>query len=68
MLVGVIMYVMLGSDTSLVTLEWALSLLLRHPHVMWKAQEELDSKVGRRRVVEESNIVKESLRLCCCRK
>ncbi|XP_057832661.2 cytochrome P450 81Q32 [Cryptomeria japonica] len=61
-----------GSDTSSVTLEWALSLLLRHPHVMWKAQEELDSKVGRRRLVEESDIpqltylqaiVKETLRL-----
>ncbi|XP_057832660.2 cytochrome P450 750A1 [Cryptomeria japonica] len=45
-----------GSDTSSVTLEWALSLLLRHPHVMRKAQEELDSKVGWRRVVEESDI------------
>ncbi|GLJ55402.1 hypothetical protein SUGI_1189410 [Cryptomeria japonica] len=42
-----------GSDTSSITLEWALSLLLQHPHVMRKAQEELDSKVGRKRLVEE---------------
>ncbi|XP_057832634.2 cytochrome P450 81Q32 [Cryptomeria japonica] len=61
-----------GSDTSSITLEWALSLLLQHPHVMRKAQEELDSKVGRKRLVEESDIpqlrylqaiVRETLRL-----
>ncbi|GLJ52737.1 hypothetical protein SUGI_1123000 [Cryptomeria japonica] len=61
-----------GSDTSSVAIEWALSMLLRHPHVMRKVQEELDSKVGRNRLVEESDIpqltylqaiVKETMRL-----
>ncbi|GLJ52739.1 hypothetical protein SUGI_1123020 [Cryptomeria japonica] len=61
-----------GSDTSSVSLEWALSLLLQHPDVMRKAREELDSKVGRNRMVEESDIpqltylqaiVKETMRL-----
>ncbi|XP_059070339.1 xanthotoxin 5-hydroxylase CYP82C4-like [Cryptomeria japonica] len=61
-----------GSDTSSVALEWALSMLLQHPKVMNKAQEELDSKIGRNRLVEESDIhqlkylqaiVKETLRL-----
>ncbi|GLJ52743.1 hypothetical protein SUGI_1123090 [Cryptomeria japonica] len=45
-----------GSDTSSVALEWALSLLLQHPNAMGKAQEELDSKVGRNRMVQESDI------------
>ncbi|GLJ52738.1 hypothetical protein SUGI_1123010 [Cryptomeria japonica] len=48
-----------GSDTSAVILEWALSLFLQHSHVMRKAQEELDSKVGRNRMVEESAIPQE---------
>ncbi|KAH9312145.1 hypothetical protein KI387_027180, partial [Taxus chinensis] len=61
-----------GTETSSVVLEWALSLLLSHPHALEKAQEELDSKIGRNRVVEESDIgqlnylqaiVKETLRL-----
>ncbi|GLJ52525.1 hypothetical protein SUGI_1117870 [Cryptomeria japonica] len=61
-----------GSDTTSVALEWALALLLQHPHVMRKAQEELDSKVGRQRLVEESDlpqlkylqaIVRENMRL-----
>ena len=42
-----------GSDTSSIAIEWALSLLLQHPHVMRKAKEEIDSKVGCDRVVEE---------------
>ncbi|GLJ52545.1 hypothetical protein SUGI_1118150 [Cryptomeria japonica] len=62
-----------GTDTSSVALEWALSMLLQHPKVMNKAQEELDSKVERNRLVMESDIhqllkylqaiVKETLRL-----
>ncbi|GLJ52583.1 hypothetical protein SUGI_1119090 [Cryptomeria japonica] len=61
-----------GSDTLSVAMEWALSLLLQHPHAMKKVQEELDSKVGRNRLVEDSDIpqlkylqaiVRESLRL-----
>ncbi|KAH9330482.1 hypothetical protein KI387_002590, partial [Taxus chinensis] len=61
-----------GTDTSSVALEWALSLLLSHPHALEKAQDELDSKIGRNRVVVESDIrqlnylqaiMKETLRL-----
>ncbi|KAL5558162.1 hypothetical protein UlMin_034373 [Ulmus minor] len=61
-----------GSDTSAVTLTWAISLLLNNPHVLKKAQEELDTHVGRDRVVNDSDmsklvyvqaIVKETLRL-----
>ncbi|XP_059626240.1 cytochrome P450 CYP82J17-like [Cornus florida] len=61
-----------GSDTTSVTLTWLLSLLLNNNHALKHAQEEIDSKVGRERWVEESDIknlvylqaiVKETLRL-----
>ncbi|XP_062010994.1 cytochrome P450 CYP82D47-like [Rosa rugosa] len=61
-----------GSDTTLVTLTWAISLLLNNVHVLNKAQEELDTVIGRENVVTESDlsklvyiqaIVKETLRL-----
>lgn len=61
-----------GSDIIIVALTWTLSLLLNNPHVMQKAQEELDIQVGRNKLVDESHtnslvyllaIAKESLRL-----
>ncbi|KAI7746938.1 hypothetical protein M8C21_020667 [Ambrosia artemisiifolia] len=61
-----------GSDTTSVTLTWALSLLLNHPNVLKTAQDEIDEHVGRDRLVEESDIknlvyldaiIKETLRL-----
>ncbi|XP_042496201.1 cytochrome P450 CYP82D47-like [Macadamia integrifolia] len=61
-----------GSDTTYVTLTWALSLLMNNPQVLKRAQEELDGHVGKDRHVEESDIknlvylqaiVKETLRL-----
>ncbi|XVF59525.1 hypothetical protein PTKIN_Ptkin07bG0283000 [Pterospermum kingtungense] len=64
--------ILAGSDTTLVTLTWALSLLLNNPHVLKKAQDEIDKHVGRHRQLEESDItnlvylqaiVKETLRL-----
>ncbi|XP_024538214.1 flavonoid 3'-monooxygenase-like [Selaginella moellendorffii] len=61
-----------GLETSLATLEWTMAELINHPRVMSKAQEEIDSVVGRARALQESDlpslpyveaIVKESLRL-----
>ncbi|KAH0893735.1 hypothetical protein HID58_056164 [Brassica napus] len=61
-----------GSEPAIVVLVWAVSLLVNNPHELRKAQEELDQKIGRDRVVEESDlndltylhaIVKETLRL-----
>ncbi|EEF52500.1 cytochrome P450, putative [Ricinus communis] len=61
-----------ASDTTSVTLIWALSLLVNNPDVLKKAQDELDVQVGRERQVHESDvnnliflkaIVKETLRL-----
>lgn len=61
-----------GTDTSPITIEWALAELINHPNIMEKARAEIDNVVGRSRLVEEADIVnlpylqavvKESLRL-----
>ncbi|CAH8274027.1 unnamed protein product [Arabidopsis lyrata] len=70
---GIILALVLaGTDTSAVTLEWAMSNLLNHPGILEKARAEIDEKIGSDRLVEESdignlhylqNIVSETLRL-----
>ncbi|KAF2324465.1 hypothetical protein GH714_014491 [Hevea brasiliensis] len=64
--------ILAASDTTSVTLTWTLSLLLNNRHVLKKAQQELDTLVGRERQVMESDmkdlvylqaIIKESFRL-----
>ncbi|KAI5077568.1 hypothetical protein GOP47_0007392 [Adiantum capillus-veneris] len=45
-----------GSDTSSVTVEWALADLINNPKAMQKLQEELDSVVGKERLVTEDDI------------
>ncbi|CAL1410906.1 unnamed protein product [Linum trigynum] len=45
-----------GTDTTTVTLTWALSLLLNNPSTLTRAQEELDEIVGKERLVDESDI------------
>ncbi|KAI3760592.1 hypothetical protein L1987_50989 [Smallanthus sonchifolius] len=61
-----------GTDTSAITIEWALAELINHPNIMKKAVEEIDQVVGKNRLLQESDIpnlpylqaiVKESLRL-----
>ncbi|KAL0449745.1 UNVERIFIED_CONTAM: Protopine 6-monooxygenase [Sesamum latifolium] len=61
-----------GSDTTTVTLTWALCLLLNNQHTLKRAQEELDKHIGRGRLVKESDleklvyikaIIKETLRV-----
>ncbi|MBA0642882.1 hypothetical protein Goklo_027215 [Gossypium klotzschianum] len=61
-----------GTDTSAVTIEWALSELINHPNIMEKARQEIDIVVGKDKIVQESDvtnlpylqaIVKETLRL-----
>ncbi|KDP40690.1 hypothetical protein JCGZ_24689 [Jatropha curcas] len=46
-----------GTESSAVTVEWALSELLRKPEIFKKATEELDRVIGRERWVEEKDIV-----------
>lgn len=61
-----------GTETSAYTIEWALAELINHPDIMGKARQEIDSVVGKRRLVEESDIpnlpyvqsiIKETMRL-----
>ncbi|MQM20710.1 hypothetical protein Taro_053736 [Colocasia esculenta] len=61
-----------GSDSSAVTIEWALAELIHHPAMLEKAKEEVDRVVGRERLAEEADVpglpylqavVKETLRL-----
>lgn len=47
-----------GTDTSAGTMEWAMSLLLNNPHVLKKAQKEIDEHVGQDRLVNESDLSK----------
>ncbi|XP_062076929.1 isoflavone 3'-hydroxylase-like [Humulus lupulus] len=59
-------------DTYAVTLEWTMSNLLNHPHVLQKLRAELDSQNGQQQWVDESdlsklsyleNVISETLRL-----
>ncbi|KAM7263968.1 hypothetical protein ACFE04_001651 [Oxalis oulophora] len=62
-----------GTDTSAITIEWALAELINHPDIMIKARQEIDTIIGTTtRLVQESDIpnlpylqaiVKETLRL-----
>ncbi|XP_043704205.1 geraniol 8-hydroxylase-like [Telopea speciosissima] len=63
---------MAGTETTSSTVEWAMAELLKQPHIMKKAQEELEEVVGLNNMVEESHlpklhylhgVVKEVLRL-----
>ncbi|KAK4732945.1 hypothetical protein R3W88_025933 [Solanum pinnatisectum] len=61
-----------GTDTSTITLEWAMAEILRQPEIMKKAQAELAQVVGKGKPIEEVDvsrlpylqfIVKETLRM-----
>ncbi|KAK1317084.1 Isoflavone 2'-hydroxylase [Acorus calamus] len=62
-----------GTDTTAVTMEWALSHLLNNPETLKKAKDEIDTVVGHDHILEESSlpnlpylhdIIRETLRLC----
>ncbi|XP_048527307.1 cytochrome P450 98A1-like [Triticum urartu] len=61
-----------GMDTTVISVQWTMAELVRYPRVQKKLQEELDSVIGRDRVMSETDfqklpyllaVVKESLRL-----
>ena len=47
-----------GTDTSAVTLEWAMTNLLNHPNILKKARDEIDSQIGEEKFIEESDVSK----------
>ncbi|KAJ7302563.1 hypothetical protein JRQ81_000039 [Phrynocephalus forsythii] len=47
-----------GSETSSTVIEWAMAELLHNPEWMEKLQQEIESVVGRDRMVEESDLAK----------
>ncbi|TYJ04261.1 hypothetical protein E1A91_A12G080700v1 [Gossypium mustelinum] len=47
-----------GTDTTAITLEWAMSNLLNNPHVLEKAKAELDKLVGQEKLVEEADTLR----------
>ncbi|KAI6688027.1 hypothetical protein NL676_024855 [Syzygium grande] len=68
----VLVMLLAGGDTTATTIEWAMILLLNHPEAMRRACDELESKVGHDRLLEESdlanlnhlqNVVSETMRL-----
>ncbi|XP_047312762.1 cytochrome P450 81Q32-like [Impatiens glandulifera] len=50
--------ILAGTDTSWITLEWALSLLVNHPDVLKKVATELDAQIGQDRLLDESDLAK----------
>ncbi|XP_006650627.1 cytochrome P450 81Q32-like [Oryza brachyantha] len=61
-----------GTDTTAMTIEWAMSLLLNHPETLKKAQVEIDTYVGNSRLISVDDmphliylqcIISETLRL-----
>ncbi|KAJ8435774.1 hypothetical protein Cgig2_019193 [Carnegiea gigantea] len=55
---GLILVILIGgTDKSAMTMEWTLSLLLKNPTVLQKAQAEIDDQVGQDRLISESNLV-----------
>ncbi|KAJ4717773.1 Cytochrome P450 [Melia azedarach] len=46
-----------GTESSAVTVEWAISEILKKPEIFKKATEELDRVIGRERWVQEKDIV-----------
>ncbi|CAN6682219.1 unnamed protein product [Malus baccata var. baccata] len=56
---GIILVVLVaGTDTTSTTLDWAMSLLLNHPEAMEKVRTEIDTNVGRERLLEEQDLPK----------
>ncbi|KMZ59668.1 hypothetical protein ZOSMA_667G00010 [Zostera marina] len=45
-----------GTDTSAVTIGWAMALLLNNPQVLKIARQEMDEKVGQNRLVDEGDL------------
>ncbi|KAI3465294.1 hypothetical protein Pfo_021957 [Paulownia fortunei] len=45
-----------GTDTSVATIEWAMSLVLNNPEALIQAQNEIDNRIGHSRLVDDSDL------------
>lgn len=56
-----------ATDTSAVTNEWAMAEVIKHPRVLERAQQELDSIIGPNRMVQESDLAHLNFLRCIVR-
>ncbi|XP_050375763.1 cytochrome P450 81Q32-like [Argentina anserina] len=54
----ILVMLLAGTDSSSLTLEWAMSNLLNHPEVLKTARAEIDAEFGQERLIEEADIFK----------
>ena len=47
-----------GTDTSAITVEWAMTNLLNHPNILKKARDEIDSQIGEEKLIKELGVSK----------
>lgn len=52
------MIILAGTDTSAVTIEWAMSNLLNHPEILKKARAEIESQIGQENLIDEHDVSK----------
>ncbi|CAH2076185.1 unnamed protein product [Thlaspi arvense] len=45
-----------GTETTAIVLEWAMTNLVKHPEVLEKARLEIEDKIGKDRLIDESDI------------
>ncbi|KAL6224881.1 hypothetical protein ACLB2K_003736 [Fragaria x ananassa] len=54
----ILVMLMAGTDSSSLTIEWAMSNLLNHPEVLKRARAELDAEFGQEHLIDEPYIFK----------
>ncbi|XP_058778023.1 cytochrome P450 81E8-like [Vicia villosa] len=54
----IVVMLLAGTDTSSLTLEWAMSNLLNNPKILKKAKDELDTRTGQDQLIDEHDISK----------
>ncbi|XVE72221.1 hypothetical protein DITRI_Ditri11bG0022200 [Diplodiscus trichospermus] len=54
----ILVMILAGTDTSAVTVEWAMSNLLNHPQILEKARAEMDSEIGQETLIDEADVPK----------
>ncbi|CAN8328315.1 unnamed protein product [Cochlearia groenlandica] len=53
----ILVLIVAGTNTTAITIEWAMSNLLNHPEILKKARAEIDDKIGLDRLINEPDII-----------